>query len=133
MTDQHLDPAGSAVSPAKRGDADASTGNLLGTPSNTPEPASTALNKPGHFLSEPGIWFVFLPEGPIAVFAAVLVSLQAAYLTYSGRFGTAALLTAGIITFGFAAYRGLRNNKKWLTWIACVGLVAMVLFMGPEP
>jgi hypothetical protein len=82
-----------------------------------------APKEPAHFLDEPGTWWVFFPELPIAIALVLAAPVWAILLIGHGHILPAIFLLIGVGGLGYAAYQGIRANEKWAAYASIMGIL----------
>ena len=82
---------------------------------------------PDHFLKDPGIGWLMLPEMPAASLLVLAAPFWAVSLLSQGYPIAALCLLIGAGGFGYAAYRAIRANRKWATYFSILGLLIVGL------
>jgi hypothetical protein len=86
--------------------------------------------EPQHFTQESHLWLQLFPELPIAAFLVLIAPFWAIVLVRSGHASFAALLVIGSSAAGYAAYRAIRKNQKWVFLCCIFGMLALGWFVA---
>ena len=78
-----------------------------------------------HFIEKPGSWFMFFPEGPIAIILVLGAPVWSLHLISDGRYAAAIALLIGVGGLGYWAYRGFTENKRDRAYLAIIGILLL--------